>query len=388
MKRTILGLLCTLALLPAAYACLNDRDSDALAEEARQLPEMVQILTGRFERNPHRYYEMRLARVTKELQKNPNQLALYDDAAVAAERLHNSDEAIAWMAKKKARMGSSDKEATYRYHANLGTFLAHRWIGRKDRWTRLSEMQEAHDHIARAVEIKPDAHFNRERYQLQVMKWILTNPKKTLKPLSNYLGEDTDPVRQAEGLSGLVVLGAAWESVDVMDALAASLVRQGHRKLALMAGHRRDEILDAGRHSMVYPVVSEYEWENERSLLKGEDFIPEGRATVPEGVKAKFTELRHEADAWQKERLAYMEARFAQGRHPDTDPNFWNDWKPENPPSLAIPGEEEAKWEEERRARWNRNFPWIALSVVSGILALIITGICFLVRWLKRRAAR
>ncbi|MGC4045616.1 MAG: hypothetical protein QM758_17635 [Armatimonas sp.] len=387
MKRTVLSLICILTLLPAAHSCLNDRDSDALAEEARQLPDMVRILTGRFERNPPRYYEMRLARVTKELQKTPNQLDLYDDAAVAAERLHHSDAAIAWMAKKKARIGN-DKEAIYRYHANLGTFLAHHWLGRKDRWNNLAEMQQARDQIARAVEIKPDAHFNRERYQLQVMEWLLTNPKKTLKPLSWSLHNDTDKVRQAQGLSGLIVLGAAWESVDITDALAGSLSDQGLGKLALIAQHRRDELLDAGRHSIMYPMESEGEGKTERSLLDSGAYGPYGAPTVPEGVKAKFTELRKEADAWQKERLAYMEARFAQGKHPDTDPNFWSEWKPAEPPSLDIPGEEEAKHEEARRSWWEHNGAWVAISVLMGVLALIITGITLLVRWLRRRFAR
>jgi hypothetical protein len=49
-----------IALLAAspARACLWD--DDTLATEARGLPDAVAVLTGRFERNPPRYCELRL----------------------------------------------------------------------------------------------------------------------------------------------------------------------------------------------------------------------------------------------------------------------------------------------------------------------------------------
>ena len=60
-----------LLLVPplSVAACLWDRDTPA--SEAAGMPEVVAVLTGRFERNPLLYYDMRLARVSAELRKGP-----------------------------------------------------------------------------------------------------------------------------------------------------------------------------------------------------------------------------------------------------------------------------------------------------------------------------
>src|SRR5688500_1406183 len=87
------------ALAALASACLWDRDT--LGMEVKNFPGLAQVITGRFERNPPLYYEMRLARVTKEIARTPEKLELYDDAGVACDRLGRSDEAIAWMKRKR-----------------------------------------------------------------------------------------------------------------------------------------------------------------------------------------------------------------------------------------------------------------------------------------------
>ena len=139
MRRALTALALLLGLPLSVAACLWDRDTPA--DEARGLPEVVAVLTGRFERNPPLFYEMRLERVTDHLQSHPEDLAAYDDAGVACDRLGRGDEAISWMEKKRAQLDGLDasrpevKEQLYRYHANLGTFLVHRWVqarGRSD----------------------------------------------------------------------------------------------------------------------------------------------------------------------------------------------------------------------------------------------------------------
>ena len=58
------ALLVLLLLATPALACLNSRDSDtdSLTNEVRQLPELTRILTGRFERNPPLFYQLRIQR--------------------------------------------------------------------------------------------------------------------------------------------------------------------------------------------------------------------------------------------------------------------------------------------------------------------------------------
>ena len=71
----------------------------------------------------------------EEVAREPNRLDLYDDLAVAYDRLGQSDKAIAWMERKRQLLGQLPEDAPgrrdvlYRYYANIGTFYAHRWIG-------------------------------------------------------------------------------------------------------------------------------------------------------------------------------------------------------------------------------------------------------------------
>lgn len=121
-----------LCVQTCAHACLWDRDT--MEQETKRFPEAVQVITGRFERNPPLFYEMRLKRVAAEIQRKPDDLALYDDAGVACDRLGRDDEALQWMAKKRVQLVKRDpiasnmKDHWYRYYADTGTFHVHHWF--------------------------------------------------------------------------------------------------------------------------------------------------------------------------------------------------------------------------------------------------------------------
>src|SRR5947208_3094819 len=95
-------------------------------------------------------------------------------------------------------------------------------------------ISRARDEITHAIQIKPNAHFNRERYQLAAMNWIL-HPQQKDEDGHRYVGSfseflthhsetlPNDSTAQVEGLTGLIVLGNAWESVDITEALAQTL---------------------------------------------------------------------------------------------------------------------------------------------------------------------
>lgn len=149
---------CAAVLAPAALLpCIWD--SDTLASELRGLPEAFDLVTGRWHRHSEAYYRERLERLGGERELT---LAELDDLAVAHERLGDHDAAIAVMARKhKALANTPDDEHRYRYHANFGTFLAH--AGRFD---------EGLVELRRAVAINPDAHFGRERFQIELIEYI------------------------------------------------------------------------------------------------------------------------------------------------------------------------------------------------------------------------
>jgi hypothetical protein len=321
-----------------AVACLWDRDTPA--DEARGLPEVVAVLTGRFIRNPPLYYEMRLARVTALLKAEPAILDAYDDAGVACDRLGRGDEAIAWMDKKGTELERLDrtrpdvKEHWYRYYANLGTFRVHRWARAGADRTRIAEVKQARDEIAKAIEINPDAHFGREKYQLKVMDWIISPPVIGVSgELPNFLdlvgdlgGQNQKEAGDAvKGLSGLIVLGNAWESVDVFNALGAALANYGNRNvLARLGLLRASELIDAGKASFVPGTPK-------GRALKSMLYTPQWEVET-EQLERRYRELRTEADAWHRGRTDYVIKLLSAGRHPDTDPEFWTGYHEAAPP--------------------------------------------------------
>lgn len=400
MRRAWTALALLLGLPLSVVACLWDRDTPA--DEARGMPEVVAVLTGRFERNPPLFYEMRLARVAAHLRGHPEDLAAYDDAGVACDRLGRGDEAVAWMEKKRARLEALDasrpevKEQRYRYHANLGTFLVHRWARQGADRTKIDEVKAARDEIAEALEINPDAHFGREKYQLRALEWIADPPKLDgSQELPNLLGwsfddlygERTDPKEADDavrGLAGLVVLGNAWESVDVFHALNVALQRDslGHERgreggrntLAYFAWLRCRELIDAGKASMLPDAPR---GESLKSSLPRPDFQ---RADVL--LDSAFQELRAEADAWHEARTAFMTRRLESGRHPDNDPTFWDGYRARPAPGLptrSVPDAFHA---------WQASHLRMLLSVAIGVLLLVAGLVAGLIRAARSAEAR
>ncbi|HEY3332088.1 MAG TPA: hypothetical protein VGK19_18815 [Capsulimonadaceae bacterium] len=346
----------TLATLPT-QACLNDRDT--LAEEIKGLPEVAQIITGRFERNPPLYYEMRIKRLESEIPAHRDVLNNYDDIAVALDRVHRDDEAIRWEESKRAKLialnvsatDPATKENWYRYYANCGTCWVHRWLKRGADRTHIEEVQTARDMIAKAIEIKPGAHEWREKYQLLVMDWII-NPRdpQTEVPYSlpEYVrngragfGHRKELDEAITGFAGLVVLGGGWESRDVFDTLRVLLQRrimEHGRHLEALAALRSDELSSKGGISL----------SEKFGAIK---YVPRDRDGLKDENTPVYRKLRAEADAWQARRAAYMMTRLQAGRHPDTDPTFWREWHDSGPPSIPMPP-----------MRWL----WLALGMPMG----------------------
>ncbi len=325
-----------LCLTVGARACMWDYDT--LAMEAKGLPDVVQIISGRFERNPTLYYEMRLARVTKELQTHSDNLALYDDAGVACDRLGRDDEALHWMMKKRARLDKLPKNASdsndhlYRYYANIGTFRVHRWLKQGADKKRLKEVEQARAEIAKAIQINPNAHFGREKVQLAVMEWML-NPDAPNDGKPNLLVEnlnrDNFEKDAVKGLLGLIALGNAWESVDIFAALGSLLEQheQGKGTVGYLAKLRAAELIEQGKGSLAFTEKGE--------ALKQKLGLTESKSMQKETVWEGFPKLRQAADDWHAHRTEYMMARLTRGEHPDTHPNFWNEYHEIPPLELA-----------------------------------------------------
>jgi hypothetical protein len=346
------------------------------------------------------FYEMRLARVTEELNHHPEDLGAYDDSSVACDRIGRGDDAILWMEKKRSQLETLDPtlpevaEHLYRYHANLGTFLVHRWARQGSDRARIDEVKAARDEIARALETNPNAHFGRETYQLRALEWIIDPPDVSgVRILPNLLGwsfddisgDLTDPQEADDavrGLSGLIVLGNAWESVDIFHALNVALQRDslgyqrgregGRNTLAHLAWLRCRELIDSGKGSFL---PSAPHGEALKALLPPPGFVKAAILLNP-----AFPKLRAEADDWHEARTAFMMSRLEAGRHPDTDPMFWNGYTDRPVPGLptrSVPDAYDA-WQSSQRTM-------VLLALIGVLLATALMVGLLVVRSARAR---
>lgn len=350
-------------------------DQDTLAEEAKGHGDLLSTIIGRFERNPDLYYSMRQARAESQLRKEPARLGLYDDAAVAAARLDRLDGAIRLIERKRAWMKEHPKSATpddwYRYYANAGTFHAHAWLHDGADPSRVQRLKRGRDLVAKAISLNKAAHFGREKYQLALIDWILSKPKTDEESFGKYLGKREMHGREAiKGLAGLVRLGAAWESVDVFDALKYCLSLDRQASLAQLANLRVGELVRKGRRSLL------------PDFKHSTDPLSLGLSMPMHGDDRRnerdFRRLRGEADDWYRRRTGFMVSRLKAGRHPDTDPTFWSGY--EDKP-LRVP--EHPFWS---HARFSTSaMVWGGILLVTSPIWL---GVPLLVRWLVRRRRR
>ncbi len=387
MRHRLLAGAAWLGLLAAtSLACLWD--SDTLRAESGAVPGVLEVLTGRFDRLPDRYYQRRIEIAEQRLADDPGALGAYDDIAVAHDRLGDADAAIAWMTRKRAALDEAPAPADgpdheYRYLANLGTFHTHRWLRAAPAARDRADLLRAQSLIAAAIERNPEAHFGRERYQLEAIEWLL-DPV----PAEEDLGWVDAPLfwvapssEAIEGLAGLIRLGAAWQSVDITLALGRVLRDApttepylGHSSLAYVAMLRVHELAEAGRRPLLWPAGTPG-FPEDLHLL---DRVPiderPGRR-----IEAWYADARAEADAWVAARNAYVEARLDEGLHPDTHGEvFWAAWREASSP--PPPPDDISGWSERRiRAVLGR---WIfgGVAIVAVLLAAAIV--------VARRAAR
>src|SRR5206468_3618022 len=98
-----------------------------------------------------------------------------------------------------------------------------------------------------------------------------------------------------------------------------------------------------------------------KSLLPRPDFVMADALLDP-----AFVKLRAEADAWHAARTVFMTRRLKEGRHPDTDPNFWDGYTERPTPSLP------AKSVPDAYKGWLESRQRTALLVVVGIPVLAV----------------
>ncbi|MFZ4508609.1 MAG: hypothetical protein ACOYON_13020 [Fimbriimonas sp.] len=355
---------CIFALVATyAQACINDRDTlafeirniDALNRIEKELDPVkrasaveelaLRAIGGRFERFPARYYQMRIERLERQGRLSA---AEYDDLAVAYDRLGDVDKAIRILVASKGRRTTPD--GRYRFHANYGTFLVHRWIKNGHTKSDRSTLQASIAQIETALKINPSSHFGRERVQLILQKSWLNRSE------ISWQDHKFDAGDQVVGLAGIAMMGLGYELPDIYEQIARSWIAGAAEEsiLGTLARARAQELIASGHPAIIDPGRDNAfeNWEEARE--------PYGR-------------LRQDGDTVHQARLAYMSERFDRGEHPDTNPKFWSEWKEPAVPYL------------QRIESDGKPFPIEqVLAVAIPTLIVLFVGLWFVGRWLVR----
>lgn len=315
------GGIALLAFVPSlALACINDRDTikfeqqnvDALNRIQKEIDPgkreqavkdlVLRAIGGRFERYPEQYYKMRISR----LEAKPKLTALeYDDLAVAYDRIGGVDFAIAITEKSLPLRKTADEK--YRFHANYGTFLVHKWVSDGAKDEDKATLKKSIAEIEAALKINPSSHFGREKVQLALEKsWFA--PEKADEIFDKIKHEDV-----LVGASGIIMMGLGYELPDMYEILRT--YQKGHTGVVFTAANLRyHELVDQGNVALfkMSPDVNAYK-------------------------SADYTRLREDGERVHQSRMKYMAAKFDQGQHPDTDPSFWSEWKEPDFPTTQRP---------------------------------------------------
>lgn len=299
-------------------ACINDRDT--LAFELRNVDAIKRVrqevdykkkgdaaheialkaIGGRFERFPAKYYEMRIAR----LEAKPSLTALeYDDLAVAYERIGKTDKAIEVLLSSKPIRKTKDDD--YRFHANYGTFLVHQWLKQSDRSDK-KVLKQSISEIEAALKINPNSHFGREKVQLELERMWLDE--------KGFITDDA--IEQMVGLAGIVMMGLAYELPDAYILMTDLHVGAAESLFDGFANLRASELVKLGNEFVGIDLA-----------------LPSFSDDLNEKAKPAFKILRADGDKVHQARLTYIEQRVIRGEHPDTNPDFWREWKE---PALPV----------------------------------------------------
>ena len=236
-----------LAIAAAAalsLACLWD--TDTLQEESLKQKDTLEVVTGKLRHHATAWYEAKIAYTRPLIDKGDAKKERYDDLAVALAKTGDLDGAVAVMSDKEARFPGE-----YTTEANLGTFAAMK-----------GDRAAAIDHLQKAIAINPDAHFGREKYQLQLLDYMarvdkdpsLVKAEDFLKlPIDDHIAFALSP-KQAEmikdrpavpkdavtAIVGLIRFGGNDQNMHLWFSLGLALGWQGHKNLALRALRRAD----------------------------------------------------------------------------------------------------------------------------------------------------
>jgi tetratricopeptide (TPR) repeat protein len=341
----------------SAMACYNDIDTNLT--ELRDNLDVTKAIIGRFTIYPDAYYRKRIEIQAAVLKKDPKNLVAYDNISVAYDRIGDGESALKWIREKRKHLVNAPKNQLYSTEANEGTFLIVRWI-RGHKPGDVTDAIESEKHIAKALEINPNAHFGREFAQLYCIQAMIACGKRsdwmqkfsgTLISLADKNHVDRKKLRF--GIAGMMVLGAAWEMQPMIQTIA-ELVPVESQIMNLCELRLTN---DEGR--------SEYK-------------LPVHELVNPQESEV-LNQLMQNGTKFRENRKQWIFTKLNKGCHPDTDPDFWQGF-------TDIPEVPKSDFVVSRKKPLNQSSVVTQILVPVGVVTLFSVAICYYI--FDRRRAR
>ena len=337
-------------------------------------PSALELITGKFLRHSPAFYEWRIKDREAKLTTDPDNPALYDDLAVAHDKLGHHDKAIELMQTKEHIY-----PGLYETQANLGTFLIH-----------AGKFKEGLIHIDNALSINPDAHFGRERYQKWLVEYVIEvgYPESKTLPLRG-----TDPY--SDGFSQFLCM-----KLDLKHYLPEKELQAAHKGLLGMmrfGNHDSPILLEAlgdVMQSEPYPqadgkliaarcyLIASYRTENEESCEQyrkmAEHALCLHRKMTIQKLESELKEELADANAWYAKLKQQEQQWIDNGDDVEAQFNKLYQQEPSVVGEIAENGDAPPLY----------NWPLIiAVGSLMGIAGLVIAGmLAFMIaRWIWRR---
>jgi tetratricopeptide (TPR) repeat protein len=314
----------------SALACYNDNDT--YLTELRDNLDVTNAIIGRFTLYPVSYYKKRIEIQKAILKKDPTNLDAYDNISVAYDRIGDGESALKWITEKRKHLANAPKLHLYSTEANEGTFLIVRWI-RGHKKGDIKDAIEAEKHIAKALDINPDAHFGREFSQLYCIRAMIMAGKDT-DDWEKYFTQDllviadkdhVDRKKLRYGIAGMMVLGAAWNAPVFIQAIAELVPEEGQ-----IASLCIQKLRVIGKSPNGHP---DLRYIDERFIDK--DLVKEfpilAKSTTHGRDFSIIQDLLKNGADFQIAQEAWIEQQIANGKHPDNGDDIWKGYQ-EVPP--------------------------------------------------------
>ena len=362
-------------------ACLWD--TETLREERARSPSTLETIIGKFPRHTLAYYEWRLKDRLATIERDGASDQLLDDVAVSYEKLGRYDDAIQVATEQLQR-----NPQRYESLANLGTFLIH--SGR---------YREGLQHIEQAIEVNPDAHFGRERYQIILVKYVLerSDDDALALPMAQerfegrdgpfhwpfyqflwrHLQEHPDDQVSAEqieeakrGILGMMRF-SRHDSPILLEALGELLESQDARQLAYRAYMSASFNVEDKQAKAGYAKLASHALEYSRYSWKERNGVDVSEQEIADDFQEELTD----AETWYAQ-LADDERRWI-GSGANVDVAF--DEKYRSTPAVAITTDPETERYSASNYAYSHAPVYQAVFVCMVLVALIVGALLWLV---------